>query len=829
MDDIQISSLNASGAVIQPTLVNTQFTRWNRNQLQAWLPEFDPNTTRLHSIDYQLVYNESWGDFTDSWDTETREWGRVGEVLRLPAQEPDRGDERFVFSTWNTRQDGTGRNYQPGDEFTIDEEWVNDGARLYALFDRRTWVYLQVPTLNEWDWWEWNEWSDTPRLFALPGETIPLPIPEAQMSQGIVQSHSLILDHDFVFWSTSPEGSGERYTPGKELRVGEEDIFLYAHFDYSQGRPLFNLSRDGEKPVAIYALNSPLSSFVDGDGGSALNGNGSPGSNLLVWFADGTFQNANLSQYSMHALYTLVDPAHEYVYIALQAYSGDRGISSRENCSLFRVDLANNQHQCVAEGISLGHFNYEIPEYNLEGIKQLQWDAAGNLYALADRFSRSCDRQTGMESCVINKDHENTQIIKINPDGEVQELTERTAFVRAFSVRPNGDVLFVAQPPGNDYSHLYKLPLSEDIRVVIPSDDDRGSSHHVKAFAKDRDESYIALGHSGVTVGGQDAKGQLTQLSQPFQKNLLELPGGNEVWHQPGFNGNPRKLIITNDGKLLGFFEGNGYRPRLGKHTQFYTLHQVLPFQSEALAYWDFPDGKGFHGFMREVGPRVANDFLLTMRPVQTGALSAQGQSIHLRDLLGGGEQSILIPGSPSASGVHIITGLMERHGLVSFSAMDQDRGMLRLGMLDLNHGGVAMNAESASSIVDISAISQSDWYSLHDVEVLVDASVKDSDVRAELLFDRASRDSVTVKFTAFMDPGSVLSGLRLQTSTGQSINYVPLWLGKHLHLILTEPLLDSTEYTLELAQGSQSVTRSSLQGKREFVFTTSSAIEIVR
>ncbi len=122
----------------------------------------------------------------------------------------------FDFSGWNTRPDGLGSSYAPGDNLLIQFFDVT----LYAV-----WTLRPVFTVS----YDPNN-----------ADSGVVPAPPIQYEQGdtvtVLDSFTLVRNgYDFDGWNTAPNGTGTAYAPGDTF-VAESDTTLHAQWDLIGGR-----------------------------------------------------------------------------------------------------------------------------------------------------------------------------------------------------------------------------------------------------------------------------------------------------------------------------------------------------------------------------------------------------------------------------------------------------------------------------------------------------------------------------------------------------------------------------------------------------------------
>ena len=87
----------------------------------------------------------------------------------------------------------------------------------------------------------------------------------------------------------------------------------------------------------------------------SLNKTSSTTDSLVVQDNNSNFDYGIISEYDLEIEQVLADPSNTYSYILMKYNGGDSGLSDKNiralNCSIFRVNLENNEMTCVEKGI----------------------------------------------------------------------------------------------------------------------------------------------------------------------------------------------------------------------------------------------------------------------------------------------------------------------------------------------------------------------------------------------------------------------------------------------------------------------------------------------
>lgn len=134
-----------------------------------------------------------------------------------------------IFTGWNTKADGSGKAYKPGETFRIPAKDIS----LYAQWKDIEQVTLTYSSNTE----EEEQYTDA-ECFTDENK---------EKEQKITIDGNAFHNKGFVFtgWNTSPDGKGKSYTPSEKL-VLKENTILYAQW-----------SKDVKKYVLMYYSNYP--------------------------------------------------------------------------------------------------------------------------------------------------------------------------------------------------------------------------------------------------------------------------------------------------------------------------------------------------------------------------------------------------------------------------------------------------------------------------------------------------------------------------------------------------------------------------------------------
>lgn len=140
----------------------------------------------------------------------------------------------YRFTGWNTRKDGSGKTYVPGDTYILSAK----NPVLYAQWEKVSKYRLTYDANNE----SQKRFTDAQTPCEKGKEIQVDGNPYDYMEKGI--------SWDFIGWNTHPDGSGNNYKPGDTLAV-QSDLTLYAQWKMSEQ------TEEELQYILFYRANNP--------------------------------------------------------------------------------------------------------------------------------------------------------------------------------------------------------------------------------------------------------------------------------------------------------------------------------------------------------------------------------------------------------------------------------------------------------------------------------------------------------------------------------------------------------------------------------------------
>ena len=155
----------------------------------------------------KLTYDANGGEGTIDSAT-----GAAGESV--PVAENGFTLNNYTFTGWNTKSDGTGTAYQPGDKFTLTAE----NTVLYAQWSKNAPAQVKV---------SYNANGGVGTMESVTGDVGSKIV--------IRQSGFTRSEYTFTGWNTQADGKGTAYKAGDSFTLTDKDTVLYAQWSKNSG------------------------------------------------------------------------------------------------------------------------------------------------------------------------------------------------------------------------------------------------------------------------------------------------------------------------------------------------------------------------------------------------------------------------------------------------------------------------------------------------------------------------------------------------------------------------------------------------------------------
>lgn len=584
--------------------------------------------------------------------------------------------------------------------------------------------------------------------------------------------------------------------------------------------------------------------------------------NLMSIDENGSASVALDSDLPIKIMYSVVNPVNSLVYLALDTGDDNLNIDynaaiASENCAFYEVNATDNSFKCLAEGKLVQKYDDEYMRTVSNNQKPIQFDSNGNVYFLATNFTREddldswCENKEGdsQKTCednggTWNEVHNYTLNIPVwNPklykynskSSQLETLTQDGEEVEFFTTLKNGNVVYLSRDPSSGKGKLMiKKTDSND-----PAIDFTGDIFGVEFFTTDTQNSVLF----GETVENQESN----QSGQVNYVRIVQLASDGKVKKTtlntsrfgqysgsinalPGWS--PRKIIVADDGKLYGVFEG-GLRVHDAngsyKEENLLSVYQMLPFVLNPKVELNLGD-KYWWDLMGNTPFQIAKGFLYYKERVENENLGSS-DCINIVDLNSSNRKTILKPQTENDTRYAINDWRLSGDYLY-FSALDKNRNVLVTAKIDTTKVNLDTNVSEYLTIQDTATASDTN-YTIQDISILKpqeDGKTEETEVDVNatptvntIFINPENRYSMSVNFSKYMDTTSVSENLQLKSSNTDEgvsndgvISYMPIWIYKTLHMVpdltangldddyVSQGLSNSTTYTLDFQNGIQ-------------------------
>ena len=195
----------------KPTRTGYKFVNWNTKKDGSGTPYNPGGTYKSNQAStlyaqwvkntYPISYDANGGKGAPDDQTKT-----YGVDIKLRTGTPTK--DGHVFSSWNTKKDGSGTKYDPGDTYA-----TNSGLTLYA---------------------QWSAWNHTVKYDGNGGTGAPGPQTKTYGSTiKISNTIPTRTGYAFLSWNTKKDGTGTEYLPGQTYGYDQNGgaITLYAQWE----------------------------------------------------------------------------------------------------------------------------------------------------------------------------------------------------------------------------------------------------------------------------------------------------------------------------------------------------------------------------------------------------------------------------------------------------------------------------------------------------------------------------------------------------------------------------------------------------------------------
>ncbi|MDD5924331.1 MAG: leucine-rich repeat protein [Clostridia bacterium] len=162
---------------------------------------------------YKVTYNSNNATADKSNETVSSN-EEFGSTVKVADNSFAPSEEKYVFVSWNTKADGTGKEFKPGQTFTMPSQDVV----LYAQWKNK-YLGVEFGVIYDGNGGKYDTDKTEKRVGALYESTV-------EIEKNFFDRSG----YNFVSWNTEPDGSGKTYVPGDTFIMGSKDVRVYAQW-----------------------------------------------------------------------------------------------------------------------------------------------------------------------------------------------------------------------------------------------------------------------------------------------------------------------------------------------------------------------------------------------------------------------------------------------------------------------------------------------------------------------------------------------------------------------------------------------------------------------
>jgi len=290
----------------------------------------------------------------------------------------------------------------------------------------------------------------------------------------------------------------------------------------------------------------------------SLNKTSSTTDSLVVQDNNSNFDYGIISEYDLEIEQVLADPSNTYSYILMKYNGGDSGLSDKNiralNCSIFRVNLDNNEMTCIEKGlVALGVKGNIVNTRDTYAKPGLNFSDNGKLFFITDRsedFFPDEDLKC-FKYCLYEHDSSSSITKKLNNDLELE--------ASRFVVLGDGKVVYTG----------WKVDSGSQIYV-------NGEPAHSEILLRDENQNVIELSSSA-------GNGYHHDVNAGDYNSVVfgsESSSSNSIVIARSISGTVKKTYIEQSDSVVAIIKSNSGTIYSHGKNGFYSL---LPYIKNAL------------------------------------------------------------------------------------------------------------------------------------------------------------------------------------------------------------------------------------------------------
>ncbi|KGJ94923.1 hypothetical protein [Colwellia psychrerythraea] len=535
----------------------------------------------------------------------------------------------------------------------------------------------------------------------------------------------------------------------------------------------------------------------EGEGGSA--------SNLFIIDENGAMNFAAETEYDFKVSYSVVKDlknedgeTEQFVYFAITNHDKHDGITPNDfwlslefikatgNCAIFKVATTDGAWNCVAANtlpISMDVSYHQTMSDDKR--KPLQVDEQGNVFVLARNLIITNELDTtgdGINDLYDLQPDWNVQptIRKINPAGEVKEITRDDTWVQSY-IKIDEDSLVYSYWGDNT-----------GLKMIVGLAGDTQSTVELGKQGYWNDFFYAIDDHNTIIFsqnGGENNKGiSFGQKSTTFAGGAETFNLNTKPFSSNSWDSTPRRVILADDGSIYGLFEDYTWNNDTQLSESWANLKRILPYSKATFARFNV--GSNWWGYFdngkRNIQLSKGYAFYL-----EDESHNAYGKRTNIKAVrMVDGELTTMLDGEWTTERYEISTWKLSGD-IIYFSGFDSANSQMIAGQVDtlkMKQGASVdeyLTIGASASIVGENNV-------IEDYEVLR-ASESDNFTGGnprivQVYSDPENVYSASVEFNKYMSADSVnaLISVNYQSELDETVDVTSMkvWLGRRLHLI---------------------------------------------
>jgi len=454
-------------------------------------------------------------------------------------------------------------------------------------------------------------------------------------------------------------------------------------------------------------------------------------------------------------VFTTANPNTDYLYIAidlsqLKSNASIYRLIEKNNCTIFKVSLQENSSSCALEDIAIDQFDKNAWDLVTSSVKPVQFDKHGGVYFLGKSYTLEC-------FATLNTTHYDNGD-KVCADN--QQNINYADNSKIYYLASDGKIETIAKAD-ETISSFIVFPEGEIAYVSLNSETEtetlnlKTQTEIIEVNKKQGRISNYSIFNDQTMLWNMTEIVNWSDVTVKFSSLHTHLVPAGEVLVDHG------RIYVKSDDLLFQLLP-----PQVKAKSPFISINNIPALVSHGLAI-----------YLREV---VENEIL--KHHIVLYDIEKDRETILLSD-------KIWLVNQWNIDGGELI-----------FSATDQVNNTFVVGEFSIDES----TSLRSSTIANVGK----NLFFVVDFESVVSVDEPELSIAAPYISEihmlAENRNSISVDFSQIMDTPSILENLSFQDSTLSNINYLPLWQGNTLHLLVdidgftnNEVLLQNNEFII--------------------------------